>query len=143
MKFADPLDATCARCGETGSYPVKTLLALEAKCAACGHSLSSAGESMRRLIREVENFSIAVRLTLEIEGLGEGIVFDDTDLEGAVCLDDIVALTERKLLMASRSFPHGGAVEIVRQAVAKAFPGARMPAGDVPLADAFPEDRQA
>jgi ribosomal protein L37E len=143
VKFADPLDATCARCGETGSYPVKTLLALEAKCAACGHSLSSAGESMRRLIREVENFSIAVRLTLEIEDLDKGIAFDDTDLEGVVCLNDIVALTERKFLAASRASPHSGAVEIVRQAVAKVFPGAWTPAGDVPLADAFPEDRQA
>jgi transcription elongation factor Elf1 len=139
MKFDDPLSVTCPGCGKSGFYRVKALLTLEAKCIVCGHSLAAAGEDVHRLLKKVDNFSIAMRLVSEIEELDDRIKFDDEEFEEVSCLNGIIDVTERRFAAASRANPRDGAVDIVQRAVERVFPDCSEPDGSIPLADAFPE----
>jgi transcription elongation factor Elf1 len=143
MKFADPQSVTCPRCGERGSYTVKALLALEAKCAVCGNSFAEIGEDMRLQLKEVDNYIIAARLASEIEELDGGIEFEDEEFKQISCLNGVVDATERKYVAASRANPRDAAVEIVQRAVARVFPDCSAPDGGIPLADAFPEEARS
>jgi hypothetical protein len=133
VKHADPHPITCPTCGERGHYAVAALLSLQAECRSCGFSFVEIGERMHRQIKEVKTYTNAIRLVIEIEALDERIKFDDADLEKYLCLNDIIAATERKLTISSRA----AAVEIVHKAIPRAFPGSDVPDGDVSLADFF------
>jgi hypothetical protein len=54
MRFQDPFDVVCAKCGKSVAVPVADLLALNATCFHCGALLSEVGEKMRRMIDEVD-----------------------------------------------------------------------------------------
>jgi hypothetical protein len=142
MKFADPLNVTCPGCGKRGSYSVESLLALEAKCADCGYSLAAIGEKMHSQIKEVRNFSIASRLTFEIEDFDAAIKYDDADFQNVSCLNDIAEVTARKLAPMPHGDRHSAAVELVQRAVASVF-HRNESRGDLALADAFPEQARS
>lgn len=78
MKYIDPLPASCAACGHRGAYAVAELLALRARCAACGLVLEANGRALRRSANESDEIVMQWNALIALERrLGREIATTD------------------------------------------------------------------
>jgi hypothetical protein len=138
MKFADPQRLTCESCGREGTYPVASLLALEAQCGFCSNSFGARARRMNAQLKEWRTYTIAMCLAIAIEDFEPRLRFEDEDIPHISCLDNLVDLTEQRLaVLPNVSSPREAALELAQKAAVKVFPNQRIPERDILLADAF------
>jgi hypothetical protein len=138
-RLADPHTITCPECGKEALHALATLRALQAECPFCHQSLRDAGERIIAFEKEIGNGAIAMAIILAIEELDDRISLHDKDFEyeQLACLDDIIALVEGEVTGLSLGDRPRSAVETVEAAIREMVPSIKMPAGQMPLVDAF------
>jgi hypothetical protein len=114
MKFQDPFQTACPSCGIQGKHSVRTLLALQARCPACGSGLETLGREMKAQLVQWSAYIGKIEAAILLEKQ-LGISINDPELDAAETGMDLVALVRTKLaapISETRNVP-----EVVRAAI--------------------------
>ena len=96
MRFQDPLRLDCHDCGVAQSQPVKSLLALTARCDSCGKDFRSIGLEMRKTLGDWTTYIGKIELAIALENKFE-VQISDPELDASETVAALALVVARKL----------------------------------------------
>jgi len=67
MKYMDPLEVVCHKCGHLDEYPVADLMAYRAYCSSCNELFSEISARMNAEVAEVREWVCLIKIALDLE----------------------------------------------------------------------------